>query len=153
MAEAKPAPGLSDFALDHLRHYLESGGKEGHMWGSTRAAYGGRAQPTLLLTVTGRKSGERLIFPLIYGEAAGGYVVVASKGGSTQHPGWYLNLLADPKVDVQIATRKFQATARVLTGAERGAVWEQMVKQFAPYAEYQKTAGREIPVVVLIPAA
>ena len=153
MNDAKPAPGLSPFAQDHIKHYLESGGKEGHLWGSARAAYGGRSQTTLLLTVTGRKSGQRLIFPLIYGQAAGGYVVVASKGGAPQHPGWYLNLLANPKVEVQVGTSRFPAVARVLAGEERGAIWQHMVNQFPPYAEYQQNTAREIPVVMLEPAA
>ncbi|MBV9586828.1 MAG: nitroreductase family deazaflavin-dependent oxidoreductase, partial [Alphaproteobacteria bacterium] len=74
--------------------------------------------PSLLLTTTGRKSGERYVFPLFYGETENGrYIVVASKGGAPQHPGWYRNLLAHPEVEVQVGTAKMKARARTATGA------------------------------------
>ena len=67
--------------------------------------------PSLLLTTTGRKSGERFIFPLFYGKTGDGYFVVASKGGAPQHPGWYRNILANPDVEVQVGTAKMKARA------------------------------------------
>ena len=79
--------------------------------------------PALLLTTTGRKSGERFIFPLFYGKTGDGYIVVASKGGAPQHPGWYRNLLANPDVDVQVGTTKLKARARTATGEERARFW------------------------------
>ena len=72
--------------------------------------------PSLLLTTTGRKSAERFIFPLFYGQAGDSYIVVASKGGAPQHPGWYRNILANPAVDVQVGTEQFKARARTATG-------------------------------------
>jgi deazaflavin-dependent oxidoreductase (nitroreductase family) len=109
------------------------------------------AVPTLLLTTTGRRSGEKFVFPLIYGTTGDSYVVIASKGGAPEHPGWYRNLVADPLVDVQVASNRFRATARTATGDERTKLWNQMAALFAPYTDYQKVAGREIPVVVLDP--
>ena len=105
--------------------------------------------PSLLLTTVGRRSGEKRTSPLIYGTAGAAYVVIGSKGGADTQPNWYLNLRADPVVEVQVAKERFPARARVATGKERAQLWEQMVQVFPPYREYQKKTKREIPVVVL----
>jgi proline iminopeptidase len=87
MTEAKLAPNIPDWMLEHANRYLATDGSEGHMYDMTQP---GRPQirvPSLLLTTTGRKSGERFIFPLFYGTAGDSYFVVASKGGTPQHPG------------------------------------------------------------------
>ena len=107
--------------------------------------------PSLLLTTTGRKSGERFIFPLFYGTAGDAYFVIASKGGAPQHPGWYRNILANPDVEVQVGAAKMQARARTATGAERARLWQTALGFWPPYADYQKKTEREIPVVVLDP--
>jgi proline iminopeptidase len=107
--------------------------------------------PSLLLTTKGRKSGEKFVFPLFYGKAGQSYFVVASKGGAPQHPGWYRNILADPAVEVQVGTNKIQARARTATGAERTRLWDDALKFWPPYADYQHKTEREIPVVVLDP--
>jgi len=107
--------------------------------------------PALLLTTTGRKSGERFVFPLFYGKDGDSYIVVASKGGAPQHPGWYRNLLVNPDVDVQVGTAKLKARARTATGAERARLWQEALKFWPPYAEYQQKTEREIPVVLLDP--
>ncbi|MBI6031142.1 nitroreductase family deazaflavin-dependent oxidoreductase, partial [Clostridium perfringens] len=80
--------------------------------------------PSLLLTTTGRKSGEKFIFPLFYGKVSSSYVVVASKGGAPEHPGWYRNLVANPDVEIQVGTAKLQARARTAVGDERTRLWE-----------------------------
>jgi len=105
----------------------------------------------LLLTTTGRKSGEKFIFPLFYGTAGDSYIIVASKGGAPDHPGWYKNLVAHPEVDVQVGTKQFKAKARTATGAERARLWKEALKFWPPYADYEKKTDREIPVVVLDP--
>jgi deazaflavin-dependent oxidoreductase (nitroreductase family) len=105
--------------------------------------------PTLLLTTTGRKSGNALTLPLIFGEFDGEYVVVASKGGAPAHPAWYLNLQANPEVKVQIKGDKFTARARTGNSTERAALWPKMVEIYGPYAQYQIKTNREIPVVIL----
>jgi len=89
--------------------------------------------------------------PLIYGEADGNCVVVASKGGAPQHPGWYLNLAAQPQVEVQVLAKRFRAKARTAAGTERARLWEKMAAIYPPYNDYQKKTEREIPVVVLEP--
>ena len=107
--------------------------------------------PSLLLTTTGRKSGEKFIFPLFYGKTGDSYLIIASKGGAPEHPGWYKNILGNNEVEVQVGTKKLKARARTATGAERAKLWEQAVKFWPPYADYQKKTEREIPVVVLDP--
>jgi deazaflavin-dependent oxidoreductase (nitroreductase family) len=150
MTNGKIPDTLPDWVKDHIRRYVATNGADGHMM--TLPNDPSRALPTLLLTTTGRRSGEKFVFPLIYGTTGDSYVVVASKGGAPEHPGWYRNLVADPQVDVQVASEQLQATARTATGDERTKLWRQMTALFAPYADYQeKTGGREIPVVVLDP--
>lgn len=148
MAEVKTPVSLPKWIDDHLQRYLKSDGKDGHMWDSAIAGGPGPI-PTLLLTTTGRKSGNPIVMPLIYGEADGNYVIVASKGGAPQHPGWYLNLAAKPEVEVQVLANRFRAKARTATGAERAKLWEKMAVIYPPYNDYQKKTEREIPVVVL----
>ncbi len=154
MTEAKLAPNLPEWMVEHAHRYLASGGTEGHLYTISRPGSPGLTVPSLLLTTTGRKSGEKYLFPLFYGEAGGSYYVIASKGGAPEHPGWYRNILANPDVEVQVGTKKLHAKARTATGAEREKLWDEAVKFFPPYADYKvKAAGREIPVVVLDPVA
>jgi F420H(2)-dependent quinone reductase len=149
MAQAKVPESFPQWMKDHIQRYLSSGGKDGHMMPLPSSK---TPVPTLLLTTTGRKSGEKFLFPLIYGKSGDTYVVIASKGGAPEHPGWYRNLLANPQVELQVADKKLRAKARTVTGAERTSLWNQMAALFPPYNEYQRKAGaREIPVVVLDP--
>jgi deazaflavin-dependent oxidoreductase (nitroreductase family) len=135
-----PAPG---WQLDHLREYVQTDGEDGHLW---------MGVPTLLLTTVGRRSGQARRTPLIYGEDAGRYLVVASKGGSPEHPAWYLNLEADPRVLVQIKGDVFEAVAHTATDEEKPALWQIMTAIWPAYDEYQTKTDRPIPVVVLTPA-
>ena len=131
---------LPDWAQEHMRNYLATDGADGHIW---------RGVPTLLLTTVGSKSGAQRMLPLIYGEDGGDYIIVASKGGFPEHPVWYNNLVAQPKVQVQVAADKFSAVASTVCGEERQKVWEQMVEIWPPYTEYQQKTERFIPVVRL----
>ena len=152
MTEAKLAPNMPQWMRDHVDLYLSSGGKEGHMYKINSPNAPPRPVPSLLLTTTGRKSGERYLFPLFYGQVGKSYIIVASKGGAPEHPGWYRNLLANPRAEVQVGTAKFTAMARTATGEERARLWEKALEFWPPYADYQvKSQGREIPVVVLDP--
>ncbi len=108
--------------------------------------------PTLLLTTTGKKSGQPRSLPLIYGEAGKSHVVIASKGGLPKHPIWYLNLEASPDCELMVGPKRVLARARVAEGEERERLWGQMAQIYPPYNEYQERAGaRTIPVVVLDP--
>ena len=139
---------MPDWIKSHVTRYIESEGKDGHMWDSSIA--GGKGPiPTLLLATTGKRSGQDRTVPLIYSETDGGYVIIASRGGSPTHPDWYFNLAASPQVTIRVATEVFEATARTATGDEREALWRQMADLYPPYDDYQSRAGRQIPVVVL----
>ncbi len=153
MPDAKIAPNLPQWMLDHIQRYLSSGGTDGHMYKVTPPGYAEMVVPALLLTTTGRKSGERFIFPLFYGKVGDGYVIVASKGGAPEHPGWYKNLVANPEVEVQVGTLKTKARARTVSGEERARLWKQALEFWPPYADYEKKTDREIPVVMLDPVS
>ncbi|MFZ5912811.1 MAG: nitroreductase family deazaflavin-dependent oxidoreductase, partial [Pseudomonadota bacterium] len=105
--------------------------------------------PTLLLTTVGRKTGKKRILPLIYGKVDGNYIVIGSKGGSDSHAKWYLNLLANPDAEIQVATEHFKVRARIAEGEERAKIWNHMLTVYPPYADYQARTSRHIPVVVL----
>lgn len=152
MADAKLAANLPDWMVEHANRYIASGGTDGHIYKMTQPGRPEITVPSLLLTTTGRKSGQKLIFPLFYGETGdGGYIIVASKGGAPAHPQWYLNLVAHPEVEVQVGTKKLKARARTASGAERAKLWQEALKFWPPYADYAKKTEREIPVVVLEP--
>ena len=141
MAEVTDSP--VDWVAEHTQRYLDSGGEDGHEWRP--------GVPTLLLTTTGRKSGIKRRTALIYGRDNADYVVVASKGGSQEHPAWYLNLEADPEVEIQVFDAVLPAVARTATGEERERLWALMRQTWPAYDEYQTRTDREIPVVVLTP--
>ena len=129
------------FGQEHVRRYQETDGEEGYSWreGST----------ILLLTTTGRVTGNESTTPLIFDFDGDDAVIVASKGGAADHPGWYKNLRKHPEVGVQIKGDTFRARARDAAGDERERLWEQMNRMWPHYAEYQQKTDREIPVVVL----
>ena len=151
MSDARLAPNLPDWMVEHAKRYIASGGTDGHMYRINQAGRPEMTVPSLLLTTTGRKSGERFIFPLFYGKSGDSYFIVASKGGAPEHPGWYRNIEANPEVEVQVGTEHMKARARTATGAERARLWEESLTFWPPYADYQKKTEREIPVVVLDP--
>lgn len=133
---------MSDlFGEEHVKRYQETDGEEGHIWreGST----------ILLLTTVGRKSGNESTTPLIYGMDGDDPVIVASKGGAPEHPGWYKNLVKNPAAHVQILGDKFPVRARDAEGEERERLWKMMNGIWPHYDEYQEKTDREIPVVVL----
>lgn len=145
--------GMFDWQEAHLRGYLRSGGAEGHFYDFGPINDEGY-QPICLIKHLGRKSGRGLILPLIYGMVEGEIVIVASKGGAPEHPAWYLNLVAaGSEIEVQVATQAFRATWREPSEAERQRIWDQMVAIYPPYAEYQESTDRLIPLVVIKPLA
>ena len=128
------------YGKNHVERYQATDGKEGHKWNDTQ---------TLLLTTTGRSSGEPRVSPLIYDLHRGDYVVVASKGGAPEHPSWYLNIQSNPEVEVQVWGDKFKATARDADAGEREKIWPKMAAEWPDYDNYQKKTDRQIPLVIL----
>jgi deazaflavin-dependent oxidoreductase (nitroreductase family) len=131
------------FGDEHVRRYRETGGEYGHDWKEGTS--------TLLLTTTGRRSGEPRTTPLIYQQHGDAYAVVASKGGSNRPPAWYRNLEANPAVQVQVKGDRFAARARTATPDEKPELWAKMTSVWPDYDDYQRRTEREIPVVVLEP--
>ena len=129
------------YGREHVERYRATDGEEGYVWR--------RDTTILLLTTTGRRSGEERTTPLIFREVDGAYVIVASKGGTPEHPDWYVNLRADPHATVQIKGEVFEATARDADGDERSRLWGLMAEVWPDYDAYQQKTDREIPVVVL----
>lgn len=126
----------------HIQEYVESDGEKGHRW---------RGLPTLLLTTRGRKSGKLRRTALIYGRDGERYLLVASNGGASRHPLWYLNLSEDPNVELQVGADKFAARARTATPREKPRLWKIMSKIYPQYDKYQAKANREIPLVIVEP--
>lgn len=131
------------FGKEHVDRYIATDGQEGHDWQGT---------VTLLLTTTGRRSGEPRTTPLIYQRYGDAYLIVASKGGADAPPAWYLNLQANPDVTVQVRGDRFAARARTATPEEKPGMWRVMAATWPKYDEYQRKTDRDIPVVALEPA-
>jgi deazaflavin-dependent oxidoreductase (nitroreductase family) len=128
------------FGQEHVQRYADTDGEEGHEW---------QGANILILTTTGRRSGAERRNALIYGRKGDDYLIVASKGGAEEPPAWYLNLEANPEVQVQVLGDRFTARARTATPEEKPALWRQMAGIWPDYDSYQRKTEREIPVVVL----
>lgn len=108
--------------------------------------------PSLLLTTTGRRSGQPRSTPLLYVPDGDGYVVVGSNWGQTHHPAWALNLFAEPAAEVRVGGAPVPVRARLATGAERDRLWRLLVDQWPAYETYVRRAGgRDIPIFRLEP--
>jgi deazaflavin-dependent oxidoreductase (nitroreductase family) len=103
----------------------------------------------LLLHTVGRKSGVERVNPLAYHADGDRYVIIASKGGAPTNPDWYYNLLANPRVTVEVGTETFEVEAVELTGEERDLVWKKIVEAMPGFGEYQENTDRIIPLVAL----
>jgi deazaflavin-dependent oxidoreductase (nitroreductase family) len=106
--------------------------------------------PILLLTTQGRRSGRRRTQPLLYLSTDAGYALVASYGGSDRHPDWYLNLEANPEVEIQVGPVRKRMLARTATPERRAELWPRLVALYRDYDVYQSRTRREIPVVELV---
>ena len=133
-------PDLTIFGDEHVRRYEETDGEVGYVWNGATC---------LVLTTRGRKSGKPRKFALIFDRRGDDVVVVASKGGAPEHPGWYENLVANPDAEVQVLGEKYPVRARTAEGAERDELWRLMTVNWPNYDEYTKRTDRVIPVVVL----
>ena len=135
-------PSPAGWVRDQVEEYEGSGG-------ATGTTLRGTELRVVIVTNRGAKTGAVRKTPLMRVEHDGSYAAVASKGGAPQHPLWYYNLRANPRVEVQDGADKWEMTARELTGDERDVWWQRAVAEFPPYAEYQHKTSRLIPVFVL----
>ena len=133
-------PDYSLLGDEHVARYRETDGEVGYIWNGAT---------TLLLTTTGRKSGEPRTAPLIYATEGDRCIVIASMGGAPMHPQWYRNLEVNPDVEVQIKGERFAARARTTEGDERERDWAIAAEQWPNYNVYAERTDRIIPVVVL----
>ncbi|MBV1917206.1 MAG: nitroreductase family deazaflavin-dependent oxidoreductase [Sphingomonadaceae bacterium] len=125
---------------EHVRVYQQTNGEEGYMWNGV---------PTLIFTTKGRKTGLPRTNPIIFTQVGDKYVIMASMGGSPTHPAWYLNILDDPNLDVQVKADRFAATARTAQSPEREELWAEAIKDWPNFDLYQSRTERQIPVVVI----
>ncbi|MFL5823048.1 MAG: nitroreductase family deazaflavin-dependent oxidoreductase [Solirubrobacteraceae bacterium] len=134
-------PGDDDlFGQEHVRVYRETDGEHGYRW---------RGTTILLLTTTGRGSGQERTTPLIHRTDDDRWVIVASKGGAPDHPDWYKNLQATPEATIQVKDERIPARAHTAEGEERERLWQLMTEVWPAYDDYQRKTQRQIPVVVL----
>ena len=133
-------PDISLIGDEHVKVYRETNGEQGYLWNGA---------PILLLTTTGRKSGQARTSALIFGRDGDDLLLVASQGGAPTHPNWYHNLSANPDVEVQVEGDVFPATARTATGDEKARLWSIMTDVWPNYDQYQGRTDRQIPLVVL----
>jgi len=139
MTEYQP-PDIMLLGEEHIARYRETDGEVGFIWNGAT---------TLLLTTTGRTSGEPRTVPLIFARDGDHCIVIASMGGAPMHPQWYRNLEANPNVEVQIKGERFVARARTAEGQERDRLWAIAAEQWPNYDVYAERTTRKIPVVVL----
>jgi deazaflavin-dependent oxidoreductase (nitroreductase family) len=143
MAESEQQPDLEAFQQFNKRLIAEFRANGGKVGGQFAGA------PMLLLTTTGRRSGQPRTNPVVYTTDNGRYVIIASKGGAPTNPDWFHNLRANPEVIVEIGGETFPARATVPEGAERDRLFTRMVDQMPGFGEYQTMTTRQIPVVLL----
>ena len=135
-------PDLTLLGEEHIRRYRETDGEVGYLWNGALA---------LLLTTTGRRSGQPRTSALIFARDGDDYLVVASMGGAPKHPSWYLNLTANPSAEIQVKGDHIPVTARTASADEKPRLWQIVAGVWPNYNVYQTRTDREIPVVVLSP--
>ena len=136
-------PDLTLLGDRHVAKYRETRGEVGYLWNGV---------PTLLLTTTGRRTGEARTSALIFGRDGDDYLVVASMGGAPRHPQWYLNITAHPAAELQVRDQHIRVVARTASAEEKPRLWRVMAGIWPNYDVYQTRTERDIPVVVLSPA-
>jgi deazaflavin-dependent oxidoreductase (nitroreductase family) len=136
------APDITLLGEEHIRRYRDTDGEVGYLWNGATA---------LLLTTTGRKSGQLRTQPLIFARDGDDYLVVASMGGAPNHPSWYLNLTANPDAEIQVKGDVIPVRAHTATAEEKPRLWKIVNEVWPNYDVYQTRTDRQIPVVVLSP--
>ena len=144
MTEYIPSP--SQWVADQVELYEGSNGTEGLTLRET-------GLPVIIVTNTGHKTGAVRKTPLMRVADGSNYVLVASKGGAAENPGWYLNLVAQPEIEIQVWGDVLTVTSHTATVEEKARLWPTMTEQWPDYDKYQRGTSRDIPLVVLSPRA
>ncbi|HKP56349.1 MAG TPA: nitroreductase family deazaflavin-dependent oxidoreductase [Polyangiales bacterium] len=135
-------PDFKLFGDEHVRQYEATNGQTGFEWNGTQI---------LILRTKGRTSGQLRKAPLIFGRDGASYMVVASKGGAPENPGWYENLRAHPDIEIQVKGDVIPVRARTASADEKTRLWPVMTKEWPDYDKYQRNTPRDIPLVILSP--
>jgi deazaflavin-dependent oxidoreductase (nitroreductase family) len=135
-------PDITLVGPEHVRAYQESDGEVGYLWNGA---------PILLLTTTGRRSGQPRTNALIFGRDGDDFLVVASQGGMPTHPNWYWNLGDRPEADIQVKAEHLAVTARTAGDDEKPRLWKIVTDVWPNYDTYQTRTDRIIPLVILTP--
>ncbi len=143
MAANEYEPSPTGWVREHVEQIMSTGTTDGVTI---------RGLPTVLLTYRGAKSGKTRKTPVMRVEHDGIYAAVASQGGSPKNPQWYAGLVAHPVIELQDGTAHGAYRSREVFGDEKTLWWQRAVQAYPPYAEYQRSTDREIPVFVLEPA-
>jgi F420H(2)-dependent quinone reductase len=142
--EGEYEPSTQAWVRDQVELYESSGGTQGTTLRDT-------GLPVVIITTRGARTGKVRKTPVMRVEHDGRYAAVASRGGAPEHPRWYYNFLANPRVELQDGPHRWEMIAREVTGQERAQWWERAVAAYPPYAQYQQRTARQIPVFVLEP--
>lgn len=134
-------PSTSAWVAEQVAEYEASGGTRANTLRDTGI-------PVIIVTMIGARSGKVRKIALMRVEHDGDYALIASKGGHSEHPDWYRNLLADPRIMIQDGPEPYDYVVREVEGEERQAWWDRAVSVYPPYAEYQEKTSRVIPVLV-----
>jgi deazaflavin-dependent oxidoreductase (nitroreductase family) len=134
----------ADWNSSIISEFRANGGKVGGQF---------EGAPLLLLHTTGAKTGAERISPVMYRADGDRLVIFASKAGADTNPDWFHNLRANPKVVVEVGTQTRDVIARVASGEERDRLWEAHKRAWPGFAGYERKTARQIPVVILEPAA
>ena len=126
----------------HTQAYRRTGGRIGGKAGKA---------PMMLLTTTGRQSGQPRTTPLMCIRDGDRFLAIASYGGDDRDPQWFKNLQANPEATIQLGTETIQVRAGVATQEEKKALWPKAVAAYKGYDSYQRKTSRDIPVVILTP--
>jgi deazaflavin-dependent oxidoreductase (nitroreductase family) len=123
------------------------------MYRLSRGRVGGRvgAAPVLLLTTTGRRSGQPRTTPVVYLADGERYVVIGSNAGNAKAPAWALNLRESPDAEIEVGPRRIAVRARIAEGEERAELWRKSNEQYAGFDDYASRTGRDIALFVLDP--
>lgn len=140
VGEYEPSP--SKWVRDQVELYERSNGTQGTTLRDT-------GLPVVVITMRGARTGKVRKVPVMRVEHNGAYAAVASRGGAPEHPRWYYNLKANPKVELRDGSTVLELTAREVHGEEKAKWWARAVAAYPPYEEYQAKTTREIPVFVL----